>query len=92
MTKRSPTARPSADRIPRVPVGPLAPTVLEEGRRWLDRQGYTPATAAGVVNLLVRLSVWMEEVGAEVDDIDATGSCWTGSSCGNDRVKSCAPR
>ena len=70
MTKRSPTARPSADRIPRVPVGPLAPTVLEEGRRWLDRQGYTPATAAGVVNLLVRLSVWMEEVGAEVDDID----------------------
>ncbi|WP_298753060.1 hypothetical protein [uncultured Serinicoccus sp.] len=53
-----------------MPAGPLAPTVLEECQRWLDRQGYTPATAAGVVNLLARLSLWMEEVGAEVDDID----------------------
>lgn len=70
MTKRSPTARPSADRIPRVPVGPLAPTVLHECRAWLVKQGYAPGSAAGVVNLLGRLSLWMQEVGVGVDDID----------------------
>ena len=70
MTKRSPTARPHADRIPRVPVGPLAPTVLGECSRWLAAQGYSPGSAAGIVNLLGRLSLWMREVGAGVDDID----------------------
>lgn len=70
MTKRSLTARPYADRIPRVPVGPLVPTVLEEARRWLAGQEYAPGSGAGVVNLLARLSLWMQEVGAGVDDID----------------------
>ena len=70
MTKRSPTARPYADRIPRVPVGPLAPTVLGECSEWLAAQGYSPGSAAGIVNLLARLSMWMQEVGAGVDDID----------------------
>lgn len=69
MTKRSPTARPHADRISRVPVGPLAPTVLVECRGWLAAQGYSPRSAAGIVNLLGRLSLWMQDVGAEVDDI-----------------------
>jgi site-specific recombinase XerC len=69
VTKRSPTAQPHADRIPRVPVGPLVPTVLEECRRWLAGQGYSPGSAAGAVNLLARLSLWMQEVGAGVDDI-----------------------
>ena len=70
MTKRSPTARPHADRIPRVPVGPLAPTVLSECSGWLASQGYSPGSAAGIVNLLGRLSLWMRVVGAGVDDID----------------------
>ena len=70
MTKRSPTARSHAERIPRVPVGPLAPTVLGECSRWLAAQGYSPGSAAGIVNLLGRLSLWMREVGAGVDDID----------------------
>lgn len=69
MTKRSPTARPRADRIPRIPVGPLAPTVLEECRRWLAAQAYSPRSAAGIVNLLGRLSLWMQQVGLGVDDI-----------------------
>lgn len=69
MTKRSPTARPHADRIPRVPVGPLAPGVLAECSVWLASQGYSPGSAAGIVNLLARLSLWMREVGADVDDI-----------------------
>lgn len=69
MTKRSPTARPHADRIPRVPVGPLAPTVLGECSEWLAAQGYSPGSAAGIVNLLGRLSLWMREVGADVDDV-----------------------
>lgn len=69
MTKRSPTARPYADRIPRVPVGPLAPMVLGECRSWLSGQGYSPGSAAGIVNLLARLSLWMQGVGAGVDDI-----------------------
>lgn len=70
MTKRSPTARPHADRIPRVPVGPLAPTVLGECLEWLAAQGYSPGSAAGIVNLLGRLSLWMRVVGVGVDDID----------------------
>lgn len=70
MTKRWPTARPYADRVPRVPVGPLAPTVLEECSGWLAAQRYSPGSAAGIVNLLGRLSLWMREVGAGVDDID----------------------
>ena len=70
MTKRSPTARPHADRIPRVRVGPLVPTVLDECSGWLTAQGYSPGSAAGIVNLLGRLSLWMGEVGAEVDDVD----------------------
>jgi integrase len=69
VTKRSPTARPHADRIPRVPVGPLAPKVLGECSGWLAAQGYSPRSAAGIVNLLARLSLWMQGVGAGVDDI-----------------------
>lgn len=70
MTKRSPTARPYADRVPRVPVGPLAPRVMGECRRWLAAQGYSPGSSAGIMNLLGRLSLWMQQVGAGVDDID----------------------
>ena len=69
MTKRSPTARSHADRIPRVPVGPLAPGVLGECAGWSAAQGYSPGSAAGIVNLLGCLSMWMQEVGAGVDDI-----------------------
>lgn len=69
MTKRSPTARPYVDRVPRVPVGPLAPMVLEECSQWLAARGYSPGSAAGILNLLGRLSLWMREVGAGVDDI-----------------------
>lgn len=70
MTKRSPTARPYADRIPRIPVGPLAPVVLKECSEWLTAQGYSPGSAAGIVNLLGRLSMWMRDVAAGVEDID----------------------
>lgn len=70
MTKRSPTARPYADRIPQIPVGPLAPVVLKECSEWLTAQGYSPGSAAGIVNLLGRLSVWMRDVAAGVEDID----------------------
>lgn len=70
MTKRSPTARPHADRVPRIPVGPLAPRVRGECSAWLTAQGYSPGSAAGIVNLLARLSVWMQMVDAEVDDMD----------------------
>lgn len=70
VTKRSPTARPHAERVPRVPVGPLAPTVLGECAGWLAGQGYSPGSAAGIVNLLARLSLWMREVGAGSVDID----------------------
>nr|WP_157630849.1 tyrosine-type recombinase/integrase [Kribbella catacumbae] len=70
MTKRSPTARSYPVRVPRVPVGPLAPTVLGECSGWLAAQGYSPSSAAGIVNLLERLSLWMRVVGAGVDDID----------------------
>ena len=70
MTKRSLTARPYADRVPRRPVGPLAPTVLRDSTCWLAAQGYSPGSAAGVVNLLGRLSLWMRDVDADLDDLD----------------------
>jgi len=70
VTKRSPTARAYPDRVPRVPVGPLAPTVLGECSAWLRMKGYSPGTAAGIVNVLGRLSLWMRTVGAGVEDID----------------------
>jgi integrase len=70
VTKRSPTARSYPVRIPRVPVGPLAPVVLGECSRWLAAKGYSAGSAAGVVNLVERLSMWMQAVGAGVDDID----------------------
>lgn len=70
MTKRSPTARSYPVRIPSDPVGPLAPAVLGECSRWLVGQGYSPGSAAGVVNLVARLSWWMQVVDAGIDDID----------------------
>ena len=70
MTKRSPTGRPHADRVPRIPVGPLAPRVRGECSAWLTAQGHSPGSAAGIVNLLARLSGWMQMVDAEVDDVD----------------------
>lgn len=69
MTKRSPIARPHVDRIPLVPVGPLAPAVLAECSSWLSGQGYSPGSAAGIVNLLARLSLWMHAEGAGLDEI-----------------------
>ncbi|HRC12032.1 MAG TPA: tyrosine-type recombinase/integrase [Dermatophilaceae bacterium] len=70
MTKRSATARSYPVRVPRVPVGPLAPTVLGECSRWFAAKGYSPGSAAGAVNLAQRLSAWMQEVGAGVGEID----------------------
>lgn len=70
MTKRSATARPYPVRIQRLPVGPLAPTVLDECRRWFAAKGYSPGSAAAAVNLAQRLSSWMQEVGADIDEID----------------------
>lgn len=69
MTKKSPTARPHVDRIPRVSVGPLAPAVLAECSSWLSEQRYSPGSAAGIVNLLARLSLWMQSEGAGIDQI-----------------------
>lgn len=69
MTKRSATARRYADRVPLVAAGPLASIVLQECSSWAARQGYSPGSAAGIVNLVSRLSLWMQEVGAEVDDL-----------------------
>lgn len=70
VTKRSSTARSYPVRIPRVVVGPLAPTVLGECSAWLVAQGYSQGSAGGIGNLLGRLSLWMQEVGAGIDDID----------------------
>lgn len=70
MTKRSPTARPYPVRVPQVPVGPLAPRVLGECSEWLAGLGYSPGSAAGVVNVLERLSWWMQLTCAGVDDIN----------------------
>ena len=71
MTKRSSTARSYPVRIPRDPVGPLAPTVLDECSRWLVAQEYASGSVAGVVNVVQRLSLWMQVVDVGVDDIDA---------------------
>lgn len=70
MTKRSATARPYPVRIQRLPVGPLSPTVMDECRLWFEAKGYSPGSAAGALNLAQRLSAWMQEIGAGVDDID----------------------
>ncbi len=70
MTKRSPTARSYPVRVPRVPVGPLAPMMLAGCSEWMARLGYSPGSAAVVVNVLERLSWWMQLAGAGVDDID----------------------
>jgi site-specific recombinase XerD len=70
VTKRSATARSYPVRIPRLPVGPLAPTVLDECSRWLAAKGYSLGSAAGALNLAQRLSAWMQEVNAEVGEID----------------------
>lgn len=69
MTKRSLTARPHAERIPRVPVGPLAPVVLDECRKSLSERGYSRQSAAGIVNLAARLSLWMHGAGVGVGAI-----------------------
>lgn len=71
MTKRSSTGRSYPVRIPRVAVGPLVPTVLGECSVWTAAQGYSPGSAAGIVNVLARLSMWMQEAAVGVDDIDA---------------------
>src|SRR3954452_1771919 len=70
VTKKSSTARSYPVRIPRVAAGPLAPTVLGGCSAWSAAPGYTLGSAAGVVNVLGRLSLWMQDVGAGVDDID----------------------
>lgn len=70
MTKRSATARSYPVRIQRLPVGPLAPMVLDECSRWFAAKGYSPGSAAGAVNLAHRLSAWMQEVDADVGDIN----------------------
>lgn len=70
MTKRSSNARSYPVRIPRVAVGPLAPRVLGECSAWSAAQGYSQGSAAGILNLMERLSMCMQDVGAVVDDID----------------------
>jgi site-specific recombinase XerC len=44
--------------------------VLGQCSEWLAGLGYSPGSAAGVVNVLERLSWWMQLAGAGVDDID----------------------
>ncbi len=44
--------------------------VLGECSEWLAGLGYSPGSAAGVVNVLERLSWWMQLAATEVDDID----------------------
>src|SRR6476659_6948844 len=44
--------------------------VLGECSGWLAGLGYSPGSAAGVVNVLERLSWWMQLVGSGVEDID----------------------
>ena len=70
MTKRSLTARPYPVRVPRSPVGPLAPVVLGECSQWLTAKGYSSGSATAVVNLMQRMSLWMQTVDADVGDID----------------------
>jgi len=47
----------------------LAPAVLTECSSWLSGQGFAPGSAAGIVNLLARLSLWMQAEGAGLDEI-----------------------
>lgn len=65
MTKRSSTARSYPDRIPRIAVDPLAPTVLGECSAWSAAQEYSPGSAAGMGNVLARVSMWMQEVSVQ---------------------------
>jgi site-specific recombinase XerD len=44
--------------------------MLGECSAWLRMKGYSQSSAAGVVNVLVRLSLWMRTAGAGVEDID----------------------
>src|SRR5271170_2793587 len=44
--------------------------VLGQCSEWLAGLGYSSGSAAGVMNVLERLSWWMQLAGAEVDDID----------------------
>lgn len=69
MTKRSPTARPYVDRIPKIPRGPLAPAVLAECRSWMTGQGYAQGTTQIIVNLLERLRAWIHSEGTGIDGI-----------------------
>ncbi|UGT93497.1 tyrosine-type recombinase/integrase [Mycobacterium ostraviense] len=46
------------------------PVVLGQCSEWMAGLGYAPGSAAGVVNVLERLSCWMQLAGAGVDDID----------------------
>lgn len=48
----------------------MVPGVLEECRWWFAVKGYSPGSVAAAVNLAQRLSAWMAEVGAGVDEID----------------------
>ena len=59
-----------AGRVPRGPVGPLAPTFLPECSRWFAAKGYSPDSAAAAVSLAQRLSAWMVEVRIGIEGID----------------------
>lgn len=48
----------------------MAPSVLGECSVWAAAQGYSSGSATGIVNVLARLSMWMLEIGAGVDDLD----------------------
>ena len=48
----------------------MAPMVLGECSDWLAGLGYSPGSAAAVVNVLERLSWWTQLAGAGIDDID----------------------
>lgn len=48
----------------------MAPAVVGECSSWFSAQRYSPGTAAGIVNVLSRLSMWMLTVGAEANDLD----------------------
>lgn len=89
MTKRSLTARPYPVRVPRSPVGPLAPVVLDECSQWLKERGYSWGSAAAMVNLVQRLSMWMETVDAGVGDIDEELLAWFVTTEGS-RDRPCA--
>ena len=44
--------------------------VLDECSQWLTAKGYSSGSASAVMNLGLRLSMWMQTVGAGVDDIN----------------------